>query len=202
MNLEEYDEARHGNERVGLPEKPNEGLARSVGSIASMGSFIASVMNAMQNWQDNLRLNQPGTRERVVTVRLRAGQGGLNLEMSPADIEELITLGREAGGKVCSKFDFEAHRWRRYLTWSGASEEAMNALREKFKGSADYESFVSNYRPREYAGTSDWRADTNLRTQDLIEMIQGWDEEGVRGFLDARAPRPKPAPLLRLTPDH
>lgn len=212
INLEEFDAARH-RESVSLPVKAGDGIQRAVVSIYSVGGFIGSIVNAMQNWQDNLRIGQPGTRERVVSVRLSPTQGGLNLEMDPKDVDALIELGQIAGQKLKNQFDFDLHRWRRYLTWFGAWEEAHEKLLVNYDSSlaqggiggpwrdeqANYRQFLETFEPSEYQVSEKWRADTNARTAELMTCLSGWSGKYSR-FSDATLP--KPSPILVLLPDH
>ncbi|MBK9472289.1 MAG: hypothetical protein IPO18_08380 [bacterium] len=49
-------------------------------------------------------------------VALRPDEGGLNLNMlAGSPIRRLFDLGREAGERINTDFDFDAHRWCRYL---------------------------------------------------------------------------------------
>lgn len=48
-------------------------------SVGKLGGFISAIINAMQNWNDNTLRRLPGFRDRVVRVRLKDGEGGMNL---------------------------------------------------------------------------------------------------------------------------
>ena len=60
----------------------------------------------------------------------------------------------------------------------------MEAFRKKFEGQANYRDFILNHVPTEYSGTEPWRKETKLRTADVMECIQNWEDEGGRGFLE------------------
>ena len=56
--------------------------------------------DAVQNWSDNTQVTQRGYAERVVEIRLRPGEGGLNLQMDEDVIMRLVARGAEAGDKL------------------------------------------------------------------------------------------------------
>ena len=111
--------------------------------VASLASFGGAIVSTMQNWNDATLARLPGYRDRIVTVRLRASEGGLNLNMSPATIDALVDRGRRAGEMLVARFgapstlepvdgeipmSWENHRWVRYRTI--VSE--LRALLEKY----------------------------------------------------------------------
>jgi predicted acylesterase/phospholipase RssA len=69
-----------------------------------LAGFLASIVDSMQNWSDNEYARMPGVRDRVVTVRLEPGQGGLNLHMSQSQIVAIAEQGRQAGRTLLDNF--------------------------------------------------------------------------------------------------
>ena len=79
-----------------LPPKYTEGygecwsrFAENSEPASQLGGFISALVNAMQSWNDNTLRRMPGVRDRVVRVRLDAGEGGINLNMEPEVIDRL-----------------------------------------------------------------------------------------------------------------
>lgn len=215
INLEQYDPERHGENYVALPESAKDGIVRQINDIESVGEFLGGVFHAMQNWQDNLRLQQPGTRERVVTVRLAADQGGLNLKMDSSVVQTLIERGELAGQKLRDGFNFDEHRWKRYLVWSGALEEAFQYKCASYYGwtegeaeaesTESYAEFLAQYEPQSYKPKSQaWKRDVLQRTEQLMALVREQEGKGetprLQGFMDKDVPQPRPKPLLRLLP--
>jgi hypothetical protein len=108
-------------------------------AVADLQSFGGAIFSTMQNWNDAVLARLPGYRDRIVTVRLSADEGGLNLNMGPATIAALVDRGRRAGERLVQRFadpstletlagrpfemSWENHRWVRYRT-------IMSELRE------------------------------------------------------------------------
>lgn len=102
-----------------------------------MGGFLASIMSAMQNWNDNTLARLTGVRDRVARVRLSDDEGGLNLNM-PADlIQRVAGRGAEAAQGLISRFlgpapsdgwdGWSFQRWVRL-------DVHLNALSQKTRG--------------------------------------------------------------------
>jgi hypothetical protein len=58
---------------------------------------MSAVFDTMQNWADNSLSRAPGQRDRICTVRLGAGEGGMNLDMDAATIARIAAKGAAAG---------------------------------------------------------------------------------------------------------
>jgi predicted acylesterase/phospholipase RssA len=100
--------------------------------VKDIASFGAAVFSTMQNWNDSVLARLPGYRDRIVTVRLTADQGGLNLAMDQTTINKLVDRGRRAGEMLVERFaapsdlaplagkpnpmTWENHRWVRFRT--------------------------------------------------------------------------------------
>jgi len=83
-------------------------------------SFLGTVVDTMQCWNDNLTMHYPGYRDRVVHISHRADEGGLNLAMPNSVVDRLAARGAAAGEVLCQKFDpstgdgWPNHLWVRY----------------------------------------------------------------------------------------
>jgi hypothetical protein len=112
-----------------IPQRHSAGRLSPFQKIDSLVSFGASMVNAMQNWNDTLQTTLPGFRDRIYTIELTSDQGGLNLNMPPQTIADLIKLGEDAGKALVERFDnvsqltpdasmhsWEDHRWTRLRT--------------------------------------------------------------------------------------
>jgi hypothetical protein len=137
-----------------------------MGDQGTLGRFLSAILNTAREWQDRLRTGESGFRERVVHVYLTENEGGLNLEMEKTTIDELVSLGDRAGGLMTGEptpgdefpFDFNDHRWRRFLVAYGAIEELLEEVAPKWGTTADPKSFASAIAatldaPPSYAGS-------------------------------------------------
>jgi predicted acylesterase/phospholipase RssA len=111
--------------RLGDPERPEPPRWREV---ASLGAFAGQVKDAMQNWRDAAQSQLPGFRDRVCRVPLAPGEGGLNLRMTPEQIQALTARGAEAGELLRDGFDWDRHRFVRYLTLMQLLQRNIGAL--------------------------------------------------------------------------
>ena len=94
-----------------LPHAYNEGIAdrwlrfdQAKRSASRLGGFVSSIMSTMQNWNDNTLSRMPGVRDRVVRLRLKPDEGGLNLNMPPKIIDAIAERGSEAGQVLIKRF--------------------------------------------------------------------------------------------------
>lgn len=111
--------------RLGDPERPEPPRWREV---ASLGAFAGQIKDAMQNWRDAAQSQLPGFRDRVCRVPLAPGEGGLNLRMTPEQIQALIARGAQAGELLRDGFDWDRHRFVRYLTLMQLLQRNIAAL--------------------------------------------------------------------------
>ena len=54
--------------------------------LFKLAHFLVAIKDAMQNWRDNAQASLPGFRDRIVSLKLAQGEGGLNLAMDAAKI--------------------------------------------------------------------------------------------------------------------
>lgn len=107
--------------------------------------FLINLINTARYWSDNQMLCAAGTRDRVVHIGLRRNEGGLNLDMPPATIEDLNLRGRAAAMLIAARFNpdakidpetgdpinpaFPNHRWVRYRNFMAAFERMAERFR-------------------------------------------------------------------------
>jgi hypothetical protein len=97
-------------------------------------SFLATVVDTMQSWNDNLTMHYPGYRDRIVHISHTAEEGGLNLDMPPPVIQRLSNRGAAAGDALRARFDpasgegWPNHLWVRYRTLLAMLDEAARSI--------------------------------------------------------------------------
>lgn len=204
------------------PDKPNRRVHLSprpqwldIKEIKTIPGFLMALLNAAKDWQDLLQGSLPGYRDRVVHIALDPDkEGGLNLTMDATKIKLLLGLGERASGLLegaalpgeadKEPFDFDNHRWGRFLVAFGAVEEALDAAAEAWGDPADAASFahfVKHYMedPRSYAGSSKaWRRDVFDRFDALMTTGNEWSKTPLR---HAPGAIPKSRAALRIVYD-
>lgn len=77
-----------------------------------MGGFLAAIVGSMQNWIDNTNARMPGVRDRVVRIRLKDNEGGLNLDMPPSVLTEVARRGKQAAELLIERFAQSESGWK------------------------------------------------------------------------------------------
>ena len=97
-----------------------------------LAAFLLAVWNTTWAWNDQSLKRMPGVRDRVVRIRLKDGEGGVNLRMTRPEILHLANkYGRPAGQAFVHKFvqgpGWDEHRWVRF-------NRTLIALRQQITG--------------------------------------------------------------------
>jgi hypothetical protein len=169
--------------------------------LAGPFGFLNAIWSTAQNYRDNMQSQLPSYRERIVPVALRASEGGLNLDMDPKLVENVMERGAEAG-KALAAFDFDRHLWVRYLVLMKVLEENL----VKFRGRVG--SGRSQFHPLTerqvaalaaeafpYHRNEAWCKSAAERITALEACLKAWEKT----HFEEEAPRP--TSTLRVTPD-
>ncbi len=201
ITLGKHDKGRHAD-KVWLPQGARQGILQEFRAIDSLTAFLEAIVRTMQEWRDGLQTVLPGYRERIARVTLDEDEGGLHLNMPPDLIHGLMDLGRQAGEKLRDAFDFDAHRWRRYLVAMGKLEETLQRMQvSNLDVSSDWEpqhGFLDRYAeyPAEYDQTREWLRIAAADTADILTCAARWlARPPLRGET-----LPRPEPDFRITP--
>jgi predicted acylesterase/phospholipase RssA len=172
-------------------------------TFTELQGFLAAILDTMQNWADTSQTTLRGYADRVVEIRLRPGEGGMNLRMPEPLITSLAARGAAAGEHLLT-FDWEAHQLIRYRIAMSRLTEAFGPLAVAWGtdgGDGSYASLVAGYPTggvaSSYLGGAAWRRLDTASTQSLVDVVDRWDADGWPAIA-ARAPRPSPE--LRLAP--
>jgi hypothetical protein len=184
-----------------LPGPAEGGVIPRAVPFDSVPGFAQALRDMIQNWSDNTQVTQRGYAERVVEIRLRAGEGGLNLRMDPDVIMALVARGAEAGDKLLT-FDWDPHRIIRYRIAMSRLTEALEGLDFAWTAS-DYEGLLASYPfsnapATSYVDTKGWRADDLAATKGLLHTVEAWRADKWPAL---REDRPSPAPAIRMAPE-
>ncbi len=193
---------QHPDTLTWLPSPAEGGVEPRVVPFDTVPGFAQALRDTVQNWSDNTQVTQRGYAERVVEIRLREGERGLNLRMPEDVILALVARGAEAGDRLVEEFAWDPHRVIRYRTAMTRLVEALAQLGTAWDR-GDYEALLDGYPATDaaassYLGSATWRRGDRLATRALLEMVGGWR--------DTRWPplthtRPSPAPVVRMAPE-
>lgn len=150
------------NQNVWRAVETKQGRSRPAVTIDSTPQFLSAVFDTMQNWTDNSLSRAPGQRDRICTVRLGVGEGGMNLDMPPDAISSLVAKGTAAGENLAwirrgtmrgwapvdeaeaERFahQWDRHRFARFRTFIGGLgsylDDAKQGIDHVFDPDADY----------------------------------------------------------------
>jgi predicted acylesterase/phospholipase RssA len=200
IDLQSYPD-RYPDQDVYYPGPSQRGLRPRFRTITSMQGFAAALLDTMQYWADNAQATLPGYRDRIVQVRLRSDEGGMNLQMPDKVVRRTAEKGRQAAELLREQFDFDDHRWIRYLTVISRMQHAVDRMESRWDhdlpgGSSGYHDFVLNRASEPpFSRTTTWRSDAVARTGSLLSFATCTSSEP-----DFLAEAPKPDPDLRITP--
>lgn len=178
-------------------------------SIASLLQFGGALKDAMQNWNDNLQARQPGFRDRIVPIRLAAGEGGMALTMREEKIRDLSARGRAAATLLTDRFadgsggtysGWNNHRFVRFRVTMAATEVFLTSFDHAYAAPDD--AFTDSYRSRAEAAVD--RPPYALGAGQLTVALAradrycASDAGSAQGDLTDGAPRPRP--VARVVP--
>ena len=184
----------------------NNELVEERSAASCIGRFIASIMNTMQNWQDNLQAASPGYRDRIVTVRLCPDEGGLNLDMPEDLITSLNQRGEKAAELLLSEFDFSQHVFTRFRITLCALQEYLKHLAGNYSNPVPQDALGWSYingakeAPHYAWSHENIQARAAKAIADLLELSDLW-----RNSLKERegfcTDSPRPRAILKSRPD-
>ena len=200
ISLDAHHPDRHGPEgrdenRVHMPREAGTGLLIPVSGMGGILSFLGAIVGAAKDWQDVMQSVLSGYRERIAHIALTSEEGGLNLRMRAEKVRLLSRFGYLAGCEM-HRFDFDEHRWRRYLVALARIEETLHGLTTNYEET--YRDFLAGYArcAKSYEQPEGW-IDEALRNTDALMRVAA---ETVEDPLRARGQIPKPETDIRISP--
>lgn len=193
-----------GETRVWMPDPARavSGLLLPIQPFDGLLGFLARLINAAKDWQDNLQGTLAGYRDRIVHIYLKPDEGGLNIVMPRDLVAQLGEYGALAGEMLCERFDLDEHRWRRFLVAMDRLDTTLDNLIEAYdgrSGSAEtFAAFLARYpeHARSYKQTAQDLALLRARAEELAQLARQWGAQP--DIPDERLPHPKTD--LRITP--
>lgn len=165
-------------------------------AIGSLPAFFWSIFGTAQNYRDTAQARLPSYNERVVRVRLKPDEGGLNLRMPRQAIAAIMRKGQLAGRALLPQepeaaarrrggFKFDEHRWVRLVMLLSEIDQQLRDMRAAYDDSrADYPGFLRAALNDDtlpvclpyYSGSAEERALFVRRTEALIALYTLWSD--------------------------
>jgi predicted acylesterase/phospholipase RssA len=216
INLRDDLPASGNNEdRAYLPDRakslPPENYAITQSGASAIFSFATAIIKTMQNWRDNLQRAAPGFRDRIVTIRHKHDEGGLNLDMAARDIETMAASGQLGAEKLIGAFarpesldtDFLTyHRWVRIRSLLNVLQRAMREIHQGVTTLDNHPPYPDLVRDAPaYVGGS-YRLTEPARSEaaKLLDMLDQLDHELEDARIDYGKTAPRPEVELRIQP--
>lgn len=190
ISLDEYDARRQSEggppaedprSRVWLadPKVVQSGSFIAPRSIDGLGGFLAQLVDAAKDWQDNVQGTLAGYRDRIVHVNLKPDEGGLNVAMPPSLALTMATYGAAAGATLRDDFDFDEHLWRRFLVAMTRLDETLDEFATAYEGTKGTETvaaFLAAYGndPLAYKQSPQDLETLLTRARELAALAKAW----------------------------
>jgi predicted acylesterase/phospholipase RssA len=211
------------NDFVWMPLHNGSGAATQVVEVEPGGkpgvfAFLGAILTTMQDWSDSMQLAIPGYRDRIVAVRLRKEEGGLNLRMAPALIKRIAARGARAGELLLEHYahrdpppgsvtGWRNQRWVRYRVAMRVLGEALQGLRDAENATASSDAALQPMHadPPSYDFRSERQRQAALAAyRDLLALADRQaaqrEELGYPPFDHDPQDGPRPRPELRIRP--
>ncbi len=103
----------------------------------NLAGFVGAIINTGLFYRDIQQSRLPSYYDRIVTVLLSDTEGGINLDMPPETLERIAFKGHVAGQEIRQKFNFNHHRWVRFLVLLSQFEKQLMELSEPLFAGSD-----------------------------------------------------------------
>ena len=177
--------------------------------VKRLSGFAGAMVFAAKDWHDNVQLQVPGYRDRVVHVSLSEDEGGLNLNMPETLITRLGDRGRFAAARLGKRFSPEGdgspitwdnHRWIRFRSTLALVEDALREMRETLDvatpAGTSYRELIERAVPPSYRWASPAQREACLG---WLDRLLG-DDFLAQTALTFEEKAPHPRPELRIVP--
>jgi len=177
--------------------------------LSSIISFLAAIINTMQNWNDQMQIVMPGFRDRIVHISHKENEGGLNLNMPTTTIETLANSGRDAADVLSEAFAqhskgdepnaWDNHRRLRARSLLSIIDQQARRLHSAIDRSEvpTWRLVVEDTAPPSYPFSSERHRVLALK---VLNDLDALGEELERSGLDLSAGAPRPEPEWRAMP--
>jgi hypothetical protein len=182
-------------------------------TLGATVSFLAALVNTMQNWRDTLQRAAPGARERVFTVCHTRKEGGLNLDMRAEAIAAMARSGRLAAEEMVAAFrpdaatapagdDWHHHRWVRLRLLLPVLREFLAELESGTRASGTRPTVAEllTAAPPPMGRSYELNAATRAAGWALLDDLAKASQRVTAAAANFERTSPRPAGELRVTP--
>jgi hypothetical protein len=176
--------------------RPQDPMYPEWSEIRGLFEFLFSIWETTHSYHDNMLMQLPGFRDRVVRVRFATGEGGLNLSMSRTAVNSIRDKGTRAGRRLLDEFAFDDHRWVRLRVLMAELERRMAELATAYRA-ANYQGLIARSNGKPFSLPHEWRVEAERRMKFLVDLVEEWRRADAEFF---GRDEPKPKPLMRMNP--
>lgn len=188
--------AGDGGAAVSLP-RAGEIVPKTCHALTDLVGFLGALVSTMQNYRDNLQAQMPSYRERIVQVRLKKNEGGLNLDMPAATLLDVAQKGADAGRALAQEFRMDAHQWTRFQVLMSQLEAELKQMDAHLRSRRfDFEALAQAQTGPHfpYARSRQWCRRAARVLRGLRALVDDWPDDVFQGGC------PRPPSELRLAP--
>jgi len=194
--------------RVILPHNNNGGITAAyeaiddAGGMPSLPRFMAAMVRTIRTWRDEALKRTPGYRDRVVLIRHRKSEGGLNLDMNRAAIRIMSDSGDIAARQIIARFlepvardnGWLNHRWVRMRSTAAVLQDTLAPLHQAWHDARLAPSYAALWQAQGKDALPSYRLSRKGRMAGdiLWKGIVAIPEQIGPARLSAHAPRPQP----------
>jgi hypothetical protein len=194
--------------RVTLPSNNNQGLTPAYVAVddasqtPSLARFATAIFQTIRTWRDEALTRTPGYRDRVVLIRHKKSEGGLNLNMTRTSIGVMSRSGSLAARAIIARFldpvaidnGWLNHRWVRMRSTAAILQDTLAPLSEAWHDTRLYPSYAAMWQAQDEAALPAYRLsrESRLAGDILWKGILAIPEQIGHVDLSGHAPRPQP----------
>lgn len=194
--------------RVSLPVNNNEGITPSYMPVdddagrPSLPRFAAAIFRTIRTWRDEALTRTPGYRDRVVLVRHKKSEGGLNLNMDRKAIGVMSRSGSLAARTVMARFldpvaiqnGWLNHRWVRMRSTAAVLQDTLAPLVDAWHDARLSPSYAALWQAQGEDALPAYRLgrESRMAGDILWKGILAIPEQIRHADLSSHAPRPQP----------
>jgi predicted acylesterase/phospholipase RssA len=195
-------------QRVTLPLNNNDGITPAymavddADGLPSLPRFTSAVVRTIRTWRDEALKRTPGYRDRVVLIRHKKSEGGLNLDMRRQAIGIMSRSGSEAARRIIARFldpedrnnGWLNHRWVRMRSTAAVLQDTLAPLHKAWHDERLSPSYAALWQaqgedaPLAYRLCKDSRQAGDILWKGIVAI----PEQIGPADLSAHAPRPQP----------
>ncbi len=194
--------------RVTLPSNNNQGATPAyvavddAAQLPSLARFATAILRTIRTWRDEALTRTPGYRDRVVLIRHKKSEGGLNLNMDRKAIGLMSRSGSLAARAIIGRFldpvasenGWLNHRWVRMRSTAAVLQDTLAPLADAWHDTRLAPSYAAMWQAQGDAALPAYRLSRASRVAGdvLWQGILAIPEQMRHADLSAHAPRPQP----------